>query len=95
MSKYSKYKNFMQKYIFLNFVEWNLVKSKLKVVHYKKGDIIHKVGDICRELMFVNSGLARAYILDGKGKDHTWSIFFDESKFKLKEDKTIIIHMGY
>ena len=44
---FSKYKKFMQQYISLNFIEWNIVKSKLKIVHYKKGDIIHNIDNIC------------------------------------------------
>ena len=75
---YLKYKEFMQKYISLNFIEWNIVKSKLKIIHYKKGDIIHNIGDISTKLMFINSGLARAYILDENGKDNTWAIYFND-----------------
>jgi len=68
---FSKYKAFMQKYISLNFVEWSMMKMKLKIIHYKKGDIIHNAGDICKKLMFINSGLARAFIVDENGKDIT------------------------
>jgi hypothetical protein len=28
--------------------------------------------------MFINSGLARGYIIDENGKDHTWSIYFND-----------------
>ena len=31
---FSKYKDFMQQYISLNFIEWTIVKSKLKIEHY-------------------------------------------------------------
>ncbi len=73
-----KYKKFMRQYISFNFIEWNIVKSKLQIVHYKKGDIIHKVGDISSKLMFINSGLARSYIISEDGKDYTWSIHFND-----------------
>lgn len=76
--EYEKYKEFMKEYISINFIEWNIIKSKLKIIKYKKGDIIQNIGDICNKLMFINSGLARAYILDENGKDHTWSIFFND-----------------
>ncbi len=75
---FSKYKKFMRQYISFNFIEWNIVKSKLQIVHYKKGDIIHKVGDISSKLMFINSGLARSYIISEDGKDYTWSIHFND-----------------
>ena len=75
---FTNYKEFIQKYVSLNFIEWKIIKSKLKVVHYKRGDIIHHIGDTCKELMFINSGLARGYIIDENGKDNTWSIYFND-----------------
>ena len=75
---FSQYKKFMQQYISLNFIEWNIVKSKLKIAHYRKGDIIHNVGNICTKLMFINSGLARGFIIDENGKDNTWAIYFND-----------------
>ena len=75
---FSRYKIFMQQYISLNFIEWNIVKSKLKIEYYKKGDTIHNVGDISTKLMFINSGLARGFIIDENGKDNTWSIYFND-----------------
>ena len=75
---FTKYKKFIKKYLSLNFVEWTLFKSKLKVEYYKKGDVIHHMGDVCTKLMFINSGLARAYIIGEDGKDYTWSIYFND-----------------
>ncbi len=68
----------MQQYVSFNFIEWNIVKSKLKIARYKKGDIIHNIGDVSSKLMFINSGLARSYIIGEDGKDHTWSIHFND-----------------
>ena len=75
---FSKYKEFIQQYVSLNSIGWNIVKSKLKIEYYKKGDIIHNIDDICSKLIFINSGLARGYIIDENGKDHTWSIYFND-----------------
>ena len=75
---FSKYKEFMSKYISLNFIEWNFFEKKLSILRYKKGEIIHHVGDICNKLLFINSGLARSYILDPDGKDYTWTIYFND-----------------
>ena len=75
---FSKYKYFMQKYISLNSTDWDIIKSKLKIEYLKKGEIIHSIGDVSSKIMFVNSGLARTYILDENGKDTTWAIHFND-----------------
>ena len=77
-NKFSKYKQFIEKYLSHNFVEWNLFKSKLVVEQFKKGETILHIGDRCDSLRFINSGLARAYIINEEGKDYTWSIFFND-----------------
>ena len=73
-----KYKIFISKHISLNPIEWTLAKSKLKIEHYKKGEVILHLGDVCKKLMFINSGLARGYMIDENGKDHTWVIYFND-----------------
>jgi len=80
---YTKYKIFIEKYISYNFIEWSLFKSKLKIKRYKKGQTIHHIGDICTKLAFINSGLARAYMIDENGKDYTWSIFFNDKNSQM------------
>jgi CRP-like cAMP-binding protein len=80
---YQKYKKFIDQYISFNIIEWTLFKSKLKTSHHKKGEIVHYAGDICTKLMFINSGIARAYIIDDEGKDHTWSIYFNDDNAKM------------
>ena len=80
---YKKYKSFIDKYISFNTIEWTLFKSKLKIAHFKKGEIIHYAGDVCTKMMFMNSGLARAYLLDENGKDFTWSIFFNDKNAEI------------
>ncbi|CAA6827239.1 MAG: cAMP-binding proteins - catabolite gene activator and regulatory subunit of cAMP-dependent protein kinases [uncultured Sulfurovum sp.] len=80
---YKKYKEFIDQYISFNIIEWTLLKSKLKTLDYKKGEIIHYAGDICSTLMFINSGIARAYIIDDEGKDHTWAIYFNDKNAKI------------
>lgn len=80
---YSKYKAFMDQYITLNMIEWELFKSKLDIVTYKKGEIIHYAGDISTKLLFINSGIARAYIIDEHGKDHTWCIYFNDTNAEM------------
>jgi len=73
-----KYKTFIEKYVSLNFIEWNIIKSKLKILHYKKGDIIHHIGDAPSKLLFINSGLARSSLINENGKDNTWLLYFND-----------------
>jgi len=80
---FKKHKEFIAKYVSLNFIEWSLFKLKLKIQHYKKGDIIQHIGDICTKLMFINSGLARSYIIDENGRDYTWSIYFNDENSQM------------
>ena len=75
---FTKYKNFIKKYIEPNSLEWMLIKSKLFIKKFNKGDTILHQGDICKNIYFLNYGLARAYIIDEDGKDFTWSIFFND-----------------
>ncbi len=80
---YKKYKTFLSRYITLNVAEWNILKLKLKIERYRKGDTIHSMGDICSKLAFINSGLARAYMISEDGKDYTWSIFFNDENSEM------------
>jgi CRP-like cAMP-binding protein len=75
---FEKYKTFFEKYVSLNFAEWNLLKSRMRVIHYEKGDIILRFGSVCTQLLFINTGLARGYLIDEQGKDYTWGLFFND-----------------
>jgi len=80
---YTKYKNFIKQYIDVTSEEWELYKSKINIEYYKKGQIIHHVGDVCRKISFINSGLARAYMIGEDGKDYTWNIIFNDNNAKV------------
>ncbi len=80
---FTKYKKFIDKYVSLNQIEWALFKSKVKMFHHKKGEIIHYAGDVCTKLMFINYGIIRAYIIDINGKDYTWNICFNDTNSKM------------
>ncbi len=75
---FDKYREFIQRYIPMNILQWGIVRSRLSVRRYIKGDIIHHMGDICSQLMYINSGLARAYTIDENGRDYTWAIYFND-----------------
>jgi len=75
---FKKYKVFIEKYISHNVIEWTLFKSKLKIEYFQKGETLLHMGDVCKKLYFIDSGLARAYMISEEGKDYTWSIFFND-----------------
>jgi len=76
---FSLYKNFIQRDLSFNVLEWKLIASQLSLKTFQKGEIILHQGDICKELYFINSGLARGYVINERGKDFTWSIFFNDT----------------
>jgi len=78
-SMFKQYKRFISQYISFNAIEWSLFQSRLSMKRYAKGETILYQGDICKELYFINRGLARGYIIDESGKDFTWGIFFNDS----------------
>jgi len=76
--EHEKYKQFISGYIHFNSVEWHFFKKHLTLKRYKKGEVILHQGDICKELLFITDGLARGFVIDEKGRDFTWSIFFND-----------------
>ena len=83
-SIFKQYKNFFDRFISLNTEEWALFKSKSRLHHFNKGEVIHHVGDICKQLMFVNYGIIRSYVTDNRGNDYTWNILFNDKNSKIK-----------
>ncbi len=75
---FESYKTFFERYVVLNFLEWRLLQSKMGVLHYDKGDVILPLGSVCTHLLFMNTGLARGYLIDERGKDYTWSLHFND-----------------
>lgn len=75
---FEKYKKFILGHIPFNIIEWKLFESKLSIKHFKKNEVILHQGDICNKLFFINSGLARGYIIDDDGRDFTWCIYFND-----------------
>ncbi len=77
------YKAFIEHYISLNTFEWSMIKNKLEVITYQRGEIIHHMGDTCQYNYFLNSGIVRSYMLDTRGKDYTWGIHFNDKTAKM------------
>lgn len=47
--------------------DWKKLEEKLTVQQLKKGELLVRNGDICRQVSFINKGLVRMfYLVDGK-----------------------------
>ena len=75
---FKKYRTFIERYISLDDEEWELFRSTRSIKVFQKGDVILQQGDVCGELYFITEGLARGFMIDEKGRDFTWSIFFND-----------------
>jgi len=78
------FKEFIHKHVDIQFWEWELIKLKLKIKEFKKGELILKVGDVCKDVLFIEEGYARAYVIGENGKDYTWSIMFNNQNSKVE-----------
>jgi len=60
--------------------EWNIIQSKLKIIDYKKNDIILNIDEVCDKLRFINSGITRMYYFNENAKEFTCHISFNDSE---------------
>jgi CRP/FNR family transcriptional regulator, anaerobic regulatory protein len=64
--------------------------SRIKIIHFKKGTMIHVAGDVCPNLYFVNKGIVRHYFVHNDKELTYWfsqeGEFVTDSSF-LKQDK--------
>lgn len=80
-----KLKDFIGKYIELTDEDLKQFSQHVKIKKYKKNEIIHHIGDLFKNIMFINSGIARSYIIKEDGKDFTWYFHFsNENSANLK-----------
>ncbi|MCH9812718.1 MAG: Crp/Fnr family transcriptional regulator [Epsilonproteobacteria bacterium] len=74
----------LAKQINMSEEEWSYIASKFTPRSAKKGEIIHHAGEIFSQVWYIQSGVARSYFIDNRGKDVTWQLYFrDESPHKL------------
>lgn len=67
MNDFTQFKNWLKDFSFLTEKDCNLFESFLQVKQIKKGDVLLREGQVCRELGFINHGVFRMYYLaDGK-----------------------------
>lgn len=70
------YRKLIEQFISINDEEWLDALKLFKTVEVKKGELIHRSGDIFKDIWFVHSGLARSYFTDIDGKEFTWQLYF-------------------
>lgn len=59
--KYDKIRAYYQNFIPLSEENWELLESRLKILKLNKNEFLHKEGEVCKYVTFVNKGLLRAY----------------------------------
>lgn len=62
--------SYLVKTVGLSESEAEQLSLPLKRMHYEKGSILLKKGDVCKHSFFVEKGLLRSYMLDESGKEH-------------------------
>lgn len=70
----------IKSYIEINDEEWTQYSSMFRVKKFKKNEIVLNLGEVCRDIFFVNNGLLRVYFADKNGKEHTFH-FTQENNF--------------
>ena len=79
-SNMQTFKEFIDKNIGVSDEEWGLLESSMKVKHYKKGEEITFNDDIWTDIIYINSGLIRSYIITDTGKDFTRQLYFNTNE---------------
>jgi CRP-like cAMP-binding protein len=80
----TKLREFITNIIELTDADWFSISQIIITKKYKKQEVIHSIGDVCRKIMFIRDGVARSYIIKENGKDFTWQFHFSDKKANLK-----------
>jgi len=74
-------KTFLEHHIGIDEKEWFLLEKQLYLKSYKKGEFISLPDDIWTDVLYINKGIIRSYIINQQGKDFTRQFYFntDES----------------
>lgn len=70
------FRKMIEHYIPLGDEEWANACRIVDIKHVKKGTMVHRAGEVFGEIWFIKSGLARSYLVDMNGKEHTWQLYF-------------------
>ncbi|MCF6442919.1 Crp/Fnr family transcriptional regulator [Pseudoalteromonas luteoviolacea] len=70
------FRKMIEQYVPLEGDDWTNACAIFDVKDVKKGTIVHYAGDIFSEIWLIKSGLARSFLTDLNGKEHTWQLYF-------------------
>ena len=62
---------------FLNSYELDEVAANVTIRKISKGDCLIKAGEVCKEIIFLESGLLRSYYINLNGDDMTYCVTFE------------------
>nr|WP_086939857.1 Crp/Fnr family transcriptional regulator [Thaumasiovibrio occultus] len=69
----------VEKLVTLSDEEWAFIASKFTYRQIPKDQIIHPAGEIFSKTFYIQSGVARAYLVDPQGKEFTWQLYFRDA----------------
>ncbi|MCP4986126.1 MAG: Crp/Fnr family transcriptional regulator [Colwellia sp.] len=81
---YKRLQQYLLSHTLLTNEDWQVLEESLSVVKFDKETIFHSHGDLCNSIMFLNSGIARSYLIDSNGRDYTWSFHFNDPDSSIK-----------
>ena len=84
MMKFNQLRRYLTSIAPMNEDSWQLLVDSLTVAQFDKNVHLHTRRDLSDEIMFINKGIARAYIIDIHGRDYTSAFHFNESDSSLK-----------
>jgi len=82
---YSQVKNYIQKRISIPDADLDKAFEYSSVRYFKKGDQIMRIGEYCRFIGFINSGLIVSTIIDDNGKEIASNFTFENCFFTYTE----------
>lgn len=76
--KYTQFFNALQSLIEIDSNEMLYYSELLSVVRFKKGELLLKAGETCKNIFFINQGLCRTFFLNAKGEENTFHFTMDK-----------------
>lgn len=82
--QFEKLKRFMTTIGPLSNHDWQLISCELSIQQFDKHVKLLTQTGVCNSIMFLNSGIARSYVIDESGRDYTCSFNFNNDESTIK-----------
>jgi CRP-like cAMP-binding protein len=76
--------NFILNFVTLSDNDRNLLENELTYKIFKTGERILQEGSICKNILFIVSGIARSFFINQEGQDLTWNFHFNDNESKFE-----------